>query len=54
MTKSVLLSTGGIESKAAFLSSARILEKLGIKMYGTRGTARFLTENGFDVEALNR
>ena len=22
-------------------------------MYGTRGTARFLNENGFDVEALN-
>ena len=50
--KSVLLSTGGIESKAAFISSARTLEKLGVKMYGTRGTARFLNDNGFDVVPL--
>ena len=49
---SILLSTGGIESKASFISSARILEKLGIKMYGTRGTAKFLNDNGFDVEPL--
>jgi len=50
--KSILLSTGGIESKASFLSSARILEKLEIKMYATEGTAKFLNENGFDVETL--
>ena len=34
--KSVLLSTGGIETKAAFLGSARALNELGIKMYATR------------------
>lgn len=51
--KSVLLSTGGIETKAAFLGSARALNELGIKMYATNGTAKFLNENGFDVESLD-
>ena len=51
--KSVLLSTGSIESKAKFLSTAKILKNMGIKIYGTRGTAKFLCENGYDAEALS-
>ena len=51
--KSVLLSTGSIESKAKFLSTAKILKNMGIKIYGTRGTAKFLNENGYDAEALS-
>ncbi len=50
--KSVLLSTGSIETKAKFLVTAKLLEKMGIKIYGTRGTSRFLSENGIDSEAL--
>ena len=51
--KSVLLSTGGIETKAKFLSTAKILERMNIKIYGTTGTAKFLNENGFQVETLD-
>jgi len=43
----VLLSTGPIESKAAFLDSARRLHRLGVTLYATEGTARFLA--GHDV-----
>jgi carbamoyl-phosphate synthase large subunit len=43
---SVLLSTGPIESKAAFLESARVLQKMGVKLFATRGTAAFLSANG--------
>ena len=52
--KSVLLSTGSIESKAKFLVTAKLLEKMGITIYGTRGTARFLNENGVTSEVLAR
>jgi carbamoyl-phosphate synthase large subunit len=38
----VLLSTGPIESKAAFLDSARRLHRLGVTLFATEGTARFL------------
>jgi carbamoyl-phosphate synthase large subunit len=44
--RSVLLSTGPIESKAEFLSSARTLADLGLTLYATEGTARFLDESG--------
>jgi carbamoyl-phosphate synthase large subunit len=51
--KSALLSTGPIESKAAFLESAHTLQKLGIKLYATRGTAAFLGSNGVEATALH-
>jgi carbamoyl-phosphate synthase large subunit len=51
--KSVLLSTGPIESKADFLHSTRILEKMGIKFYATGGTAKFMEANGIDVTKLH-
>jgi carbamoyl-phosphate synthase large subunit len=47
--KSVLLSSGPIEQKAAFLESARTLRELGVRLYATEGTAAFL--NGHGVEA---
>jgi len=43
---SVLLSTGPIESKAEFLGSARVLADMGITLYATGGTCRFLEANG--------
>jgi carbamoyl-phosphate synthase large subunit len=38
-----LLSTGPIEDKASFLESERILEKLGVGLFTTRGTTNFLS-----------
>jgi len=38
-----LLSTGPIEDKASFLESERILEKLGVGLFTTRGTTNSLS-----------
>jgi carbamoyl-phosphate synthase large subunit len=51
--RTILLSTGSIESKAELLESVRMLMKLGVKFYATRGTAKFLENNGIPAEALN-
>jgi carbamoyl-phosphate synthase large subunit len=51
--RSVLLSTGPIEAKAAFLESARELRSLGVKMYATRGTAEFLRANSIEATILH-
>ena len=47
--KSVLLSTGPIADKAAFLESARLLAGMNIRVYATEGTAAFLRENGIEA-----
>ncbi len=47
--RAVLLSTGPIESKAAFLHSARALEEAGVRLYGTDGTAAFMAGSGIEV-----
>jgi carbamoyl-phosphate synthase large subunit len=49
---SALLSTGPIESKAAFLESARVLRDMGVKLFATRGTAAFLDANGIEATHL--
>jgi carbamoyl-phosphate synthase large subunit len=51
--KNVLLSTGPIEAKAAFLKSARILKDLGVNLYATVGTAEFLRANGLSATVLH-
>jgi len=51
--KSVLISSGSIESKAELLESVRLLQQLGIKFYGTRGTAKFLQSNDIETEILH-
>jgi carbamoyl-phosphate synthase large subunit len=51
--KSVLLSTGPIEGKAAFLESARLLRDMGVALYATRGTATFLAEHGIAATHLH-
>ncbi|MEW6381606.1 MAG: carbamoyl-phosphate synthase (glutamine-hydrolyzing) large subunit [bacterium] len=51
--KSILLSTGPIESKTAFLESARKLHELGIQFYATPGTTRFMHNNGIPVTELH-
>ncbi len=50
---SVLLSTGPIESKADFLEHARMLDKMGIRFYATRGTGEFLARNGLETTILH-
>jgi len=51
--KTILLSTGPIESKAEFLESTRILDKLGFKFYATKGTSDFMKTNGIKSEVLS-
>jgi carbamoyl-phosphate synthase large subunit len=50
--KRALLSTGPIESKAAFQESAHRLVRLGVELYATGGTADFLQRNGVDTKVL--
>lgn len=45
-TKGVLLSTGTAKQKADMLESAHLIHKMGLPIYATDGTHRFLTENG--------
>jgi carbamoyl-phosphate synthase large subunit len=47
--KRVLLSTGPIETKAAFLSSTRHLAETGVEFFGTEGTAAFMADSGVPV-----
>jgi carbamoyl-phosphate synthase large subunit len=49
----VLLSTGPVENKAAFLSSARKLEELGVEFFATSGTAEFMRRNGIEPTVLS-
>ncbi len=51
--KSVLLSTGTIRSKAELLEPVRQLSAMGVKLYATGGTAKFLRENGLKVTRLH-
>lgn len=50
--KTILLSTGPVDSKADFLSSTKILQSLGYEFYATKGTADFMKQNGVAVEVL--
>jgi carbamoyl-phosphate synthase large subunit len=52
-SRNVLLSTGPIEAKAAFLASARALHALGMRLYATQGTADFLGANSIDTTVLH-
>ncbi len=50
--KNVMLSTGPIEYKASFLESARTLRAMGVNLYATHGSAKFLRDNGVEVTEL--
>jgi carbamoyl-phosphate synthase large subunit len=50
--KTILLSTGPIDSKTEFLKSTRILEELGYTFYATKGTAEFMKTNGIKSNIL--
>ncbi len=51
--KSILISSGSIESKSELLESTRQLLKCGVKFYATPGTAKFMESNGIPVEILD-
>jgi carbamoyl-phosphate synthase large subunit len=51
--RSILLSTGPVECKAVFTQSARMLSKMGITLYATKGTADFLKNSGIDSTVLS-
>ncbi len=51
--KTILLSTGPIHSKAEFLESAKILDRMGYKLYGTKGTVDFMKTNGVNARVLH-
>ncbi|HCY75881.1 MAG TPA: carbamoyl phosphate synthase large subunit [Ignavibacteriales bacterium] len=54
-TKGVLLSTGTPKNKAELIDELKILQKMGLKFYGTKGTSEFYKENGgLDVKVLYR
>jgi carbamoyl-phosphate synthase large subunit len=50
--RDVLLSSGPIEQKVAFLESARTLRALGVRLYATHGSAAFLREHGVESTEL--
>jgi carbamoyl-phosphate synthase large subunit len=50
--KSILISSGTIESKSELLEASRLLTKNGIKFYATEGTAKFMEANGVPVQVL--
>ena len=43
--ENILLSIGKIEDKAEFIKNAKVLEKLGFKLYATEGTHNFLKDS---------
>ncbi|UCE20303.1 MAG: carbamoyl-phosphate synthase (glutamine-hydrolyzing) large subunit [Gemmatimonadota bacterium] len=51
--KTILLSTGPIDTKAQFLDSTRILDRLGFKFYATKGTADFMGANNMKADVLH-
>ena len=50
--KNILISSGPMRSKVELLNSTRMLMEKGYAIYSTEGTAKFLKENGLDVNVL--
>ena len=51
--RSVLLSTGPLQTKIELLEAVRLLARKGIKLYATWGTREFYLQHGIDSELLN-
>lgn len=51
--RDILLSTGPVEAKAAFLRCARILSDLGVNLFATQGTADFLAAEDIHATVLH-
>jgi carbamoyl-phosphate synthase large subunit len=52
--KAVLLSTGTPKNKAELLEDILALKEMGLRFYGTKGTADFYKLSGIEVEVLYR
>jgi carbamoyl-phosphate synthase large subunit len=50
--RNILMSTGTMRDKVELLGPARLLVEKGYRIFGTRGTARFLVENGVEATPL--
>ncbi|MCJ2533863.1 MAG: carbamoyl-phosphate synthase (glutamine-hydrolyzing) large subunit, partial [Candidatus Thermoplasmatota archaeon] len=50
--KTILLSTGPIESKAEFLESTKMLDQMGFTFYATKGTSDFMEKNNIRSKVL--
>lgn len=50
---SVLLSIGTYRAKADFLPCVHLLVELGFKLYGSKGTSEFYTENGIETTYMD-
>lgn len=51
-SKGILFSIGGLEPKAALLSSAKRFVKMGFKIFATEGTCDFFNEEGIKCEKV--
>lgn len=53
--RGVMLSTGTAKNKAELIDELKILHSMGLKFYGTKGTADFYKQNGdIEIEILYR
>ena len=52
--KSVFISLAGDKNKAEFLESAKTLAKMGLKIYASAGTSKFLKEKGIENHMLHK
>ena len=50
--KNILMSTGTMRDKIELLEPAKLLIEKGYKIFATRGTAKFLVENGVEATPL--
>ena len=51
--KTILVSTGNIESKSRFLNSMKLLVEMGYTIYATEGTSKFYSLNGITTQILH-
>jgi carbamoyl-phosphate synthase large subunit len=52
-SKTILLSSGSLKSKASFLDETRLLARMGFKFYATAGTAKFMQNNNINAQILH-
>jgi carbamoyl-phosphate synthase large subunit len=50
--KNILISSGNALQKADLLNACKLLHERGYNLYGTEGSAKYLTENGVPTERV--
>ena len=50
--KNILISSGNPLQKADLLNACKLLHERGYKLYGTEGSAKYLSENGVPTERV--